>query len=77
MPEEYAEVYRDSEGASRWRIKAAENGDVLADSGQGYAHESDLFRALGRVTGRQPTIVETKGAPLPGPNSIRVVMIRG
>ena len=74
---DYVEVYSDKAGETRWRFKAAENGETLSDSGEGYDNDAAMFRAIRRVTKRTPTIVETKGAPAPGPGSIRVVMIRG
>lgn len=73
--DDYVEVYRDDAGEDRWRYKTA-NGEVLADSAEGYKNMADLMRSLGKVTGRVPTITETKGAPTPGPNAIRVVLIR-
>lgn len=38
------ELYRDSSGEWRWRIKAA-NGRTLADSGEGYKRMMDAHRA--------------------------------
>lgn len=74
--DDYVEVYRDADGDRRWRFKAA-NGNTLADSGEGYKNEPAMWRAIRTVTNRTPTVVETKGAPHPGPGSIRVVMIGG
>lgn len=45
------EIYTDAEGKKRWRWVAAENGEVLADSGQGYVHLEDCLRPLARISG--------------------------
>jgi len=71
--EDHVEVYRDKAGEHRWRYKAA-NGQVLAESGEGYQNVTDLMRSLGIVTHRQPTIIETKDVVI-GPNAIRVEML--
>ncbi len=42
------EVYEDSAGEWRWRL-VHDNGNVLADSGEGYASKSNARRAMGRV----------------------------
>lgn len=42
------EVYRDRAGAFRWRL-VHENGNVLADSGQGYSRRHDAARAVERL----------------------------
>lgn len=75
--EEYAEVYVDGEGQHRWRIKAVENDDVLGDSGQGYSNQTEMFRALGRVSHRQPTLVQSKDAQTSGADMLRVVRVDG
>jgi uncharacterized protein YegP (UPF0339 family) len=38
------QVYRDSAGQWRWRLKAA-NGRIVGDSGEGYATEHNARRA--------------------------------
>lgn len=77
LTDDYVEVYRDDAGELRWRYKSANNVDILADSGEGYRNQSDLLAALGRVTQRTPTIVETKGVHPDGLGLIRVVMLDG
>ncbi|MEF8781042.1 MAG: DUF1508 domain-containing protein [Haloferacaceae archaeon] len=42
------EVFEDSEGQWRWRLRH-ENGNVIADSGQGYASKSNARRAMRSV----------------------------
>lgn len=36
------EVYKDNAGEFRWR-KKADNGEVVADSGEGYVNEEDCY----------------------------------
>jgi uncharacterized protein YegP (UPF0339 family) len=43
-------VYPDRSGKIRWTILAAETGDILADSGQGYANEEDAMNGFFRVS---------------------------
>ena len=46
------EIYRTTVRRKwRWRYVAA-NGNILADSGQGYADKRDALTGLSRVTGR-------------------------
>ena len=52
----HAEVFRDASGEWRWRLKAA-NGRVIADSGEGYANQSDCLAGLGLVTNEPPVVV--------------------
>ena len=40
--------YLDAQRQWRWQIKAA-NGKILADSGEGYHHESDCDRAIALI----------------------------
>jgi uncharacterized protein YegP (UPF0339 family) len=47
------EVYEDAGGDYRWRLKAA-NGNVVADSGQGYSSESEADNAVERVQNYAP-----------------------
>lgn len=44
-----ATVYKDDSGEWRWRI-VHDNGNVLADSGEGYARKEDALHGLGLVT---------------------------
>ena len=70
---DFVEMYVDEQGEHRWRYKAA-NGAILADSGEGYEHMVDALRGIGAVTGRIPTVDETK-SPLVDANAIRVVRL--
>lgn len=71
--DDYVEVYVDEAGEHRWRYKAAGNHEPLAGPQEGYANMADMMKAIGQVTNRVPTIVETKDAPLPGTGTIRIV----
>ncbi len=51
--------YVDNDGQWRWRFRAAGNGKVLADSGQGYSRLADARAAALRVTGRLPCEIVT------------------
>lgn len=42
------DVYRDRRGKYRWRFRAP-NGNVMADSGQGYARRSQARAAFRRM----------------------------
>ena len=42
------EVYQDSAGEWRWRLKAS-NDEVVADSAEGYTRQGDASRAAERV----------------------------
>lgn len=41
-------VYRDAQNKWRWRLKAA-NGNILADSGEGYSNKSDCLAGIASV----------------------------
>lgn len=43
-------VYKDSSGEWRWRLKAA-NGQIIADSGQGYSSKRDCKEGIDLVKG--------------------------
>jgi uncharacterized protein YegP (UPF0339 family) len=47
------EVYEDNEGDYRWRLEAA-NGNIVADSGEGYSSESEAEDAVERVQNYTP-----------------------
>ena len=47
------EVYEDNAGEYRWRL-TADNGEVVADSGEGYSDRSGATEAVERVTGYAP-----------------------
>jgi uncharacterized protein YegP (UPF0339 family) len=40
--------YKDARGEWRWRLKAP-NGRIIADSGEGYANESECLADIDRV----------------------------
>jgi uncharacterized protein len=42
--------YKDAKGEWRWRLKAS-NGQILADSGEGYKNESECKADIDRVKG--------------------------
>lgn len=44
------ELYRDGVGEWRWRLRV-QNGNVVADSGEGYRHRADCEHAIGLVRG--------------------------
>ncbi|HST57039.1 MAG TPA: DUF1508 domain-containing protein, partial [Longimicrobium sp.] len=43
-------TYKDSKGEWRWRLKA-KNGDIIADSGEGYKNKSDCLAGIALVKG--------------------------
>ncbi|MXR21554.1 HVO_2922 family protein [Halobacterium bonnevillei] len=47
------DVYEDDAGEYRWRLRA-ENGNVVADSGEGYSSRSEAENAVERVRGHAP-----------------------
>lgn len=50
------EFYIDAQDQWRWRFRAAGNGKVLADSGQGYSKSKQAWDSCRRVTGRVPAM---------------------
>ena len=58
------EVYRDSAGEWRWRRKAA-NGEVIADSGEGYSSYAGVERAISRqeVEGAEVHVLSSADPP--------------
>lgn len=50
------EFYLDEDDQWRWRFRAAGNGRVLADSGQGYAKSKQAWESCRRVVGRLPAM---------------------
>ena len=42
------ELYKDHGGQWRWRLRA-QNGNVIADSAEGYAHRADCERGIAIV----------------------------
>jgi len=47
------ELYEDSAGEYRWRLRH-DNGNIIADSGEGYASKSGAQDAIERVQGYAP-----------------------
>ena len=45
------EIYQDRQGQFRWRLRAP-NGQIIADSGEGYATRSNAKRAAENVRSR-------------------------
>jgi uncharacterized protein YegP (UPF0339 family) len=43
-------VYKDAQNKWRWRLKAA-NGNILADSGEGYSSKTDCLAGIAAVKG--------------------------
>jgi uncharacterized protein YegP (UPF0339 family) len=56
------EVYEDEAGEHRWRL-VHENGNVLADSGEGYASDRNVRRAIESVKERVPPAVYLRFDP--------------
>jgi uncharacterized protein len=49
------QVYKDAQQKWRWRLKAA-NGNILADSGEGYSSKADCLAGIESV--KKATVVE-------------------
>ncbi len=47
------ELYEDTAGEHRWRL-VHDNGNIIADSGEGYANKSNARDAIERVQGYAP-----------------------
>lgn len=47
------ELYEDSAGEYRWRLRH-DNGNIIADSGEGYSSKSNAREAIERVQGYAP-----------------------
>lgn len=45
---EHVELYRDDAGEHRWRLVAA-NGEIIADSGEGYVNRDDCLEMAERI----------------------------
>ena len=43
-------VYKDRTGSYRWQL-VHKNGDIIADSGQGYTHEDDCIHGINLCAG--------------------------
>jgi len=53
MSDDRTEVYCDAAGEWRWR-RVAPNGEIIADSGEGYTRKFDALQAADRVFGETP-----------------------
>jgi uncharacterized protein YegP (UPF0339 family) len=52
--------YKDRNGEWRWRLRAS-NGNILADSGEGYANKGDCLAAIESVKKSQKaTVIESQ-----------------
>jgi len=47
------ELYRDKAGEYRWRL-VHENGNIIADSGQGYTNKADAINGIESVKENSP-----------------------
>jgi len=56
------ELYRDAAGEWRWRL-VVPNGNIIADSGEGYASKQGAERGIESVKTNAPdtSVVETEG----------------
>ena len=45
------EIYKDAEGDWRWRLVHNSNGNIIADSGEGYENRSDCEHGITLVKG--------------------------
>ncbi|HLM67659.1 MAG TPA: DUF1508 domain-containing protein [Longimicrobium sp.] len=50
-------TYKDAKGEWRWRLKAA-NGEIIADSGEGYKNKSDCEAGIQLVKGSKDAPVK-------------------
>ena len=48
------EIYRDAKNEWRWRLKAS-NGEVIADSAEGYKNRKDCEHGISLVKAEAPT----------------------
>lgn len=58
------ELYRDAIGEYRWRLRSGANGNVLADSGEGYENAEDCARIVDELFAGLPTENVDDGAAL-------------
>lgn len=49
------ELYRDQIGEYRWRLRSGANGNILADSGEGYANAEDCAHIVDELFAGVPT----------------------
>ena len=56
------EVYADRVGKYRWRLRAA-NGEIVADSGQGYQYKYECKESIDRLKANAPfaTVTDLTG----------------
>ncbi|HYW12587.1 MAG TPA: DUF1508 domain-containing protein [Longimicrobium sp.] len=50
-------TYEDNNGEWRWRLKA-ENGEIIADSGEGYKNKPDCLAGIALVKGSKDAPVK-------------------
>jgi uncharacterized protein YegP (UPF0339 family) len=49
----YFETFVDESGKDRWRLKA-KNGEIVADSGQGYVNYGDMVETINKIKAGAP-----------------------
>ena len=59
------ELYKDHQGEWRWRLRTA-NGNVVADSAEGYVHRHDCERGIEVVKGSAAAPTVDMSAKLAG-----------
>lgn len=51
-------VYRDAANEWRWRLKHDSNGEIIADSGEGYISRADCLHGIDLVKGSSGAATE-------------------
>ncbi|WP_396615484.1 YegP family protein [Lysobacter soli] len=49
------QLYKDARGDWRWRLRAANNGKIIADSAEGYGNRADCIHGIRLVAQVAPT----------------------
>lgn len=49
------QLYKDASGHWRWRLRAAGNGKIIADSAEGYGNRGDCIHGMRLVSSVSPT----------------------
>jgi uncharacterized protein YegP (UPF0339 family) len=57
---DHVETYKDEAGEHRWHRVAA-NGNIVADSGEGYVNKADMLRMAERINPGIPIVEEGSG----------------
>lgn len=52
------EVFKDRAAEWRWRLRADNNKDIIADSGEGYKNKADCLHGIDLVKGSADASVE-------------------